>query len=208
MYNFLALLFGEKFWWLNSLVIKLVLSIRGVKVGSNFVIHGIPHLKIKGNASDITIGNNVFIGGNIDLRNRERGRIIIEDNVAIDDNCRLLAANDATLKIGYGASIGRDCIFNCGAGVSIGGKTLLASAVYINSSDHNISKSKFIKDQGYMHEPIVIEEDVFIGGHVSIKKGVIIGKGAVVGANAVVTKNLPEYSINVGIPATTIKYRE
>ncbi len=37
--------------------------------------------------------------------------------------------------------------------------------------------------------------------------GVHIGEGAVVGAGAVVTKNIPPYTVNVGIPAKTVGER-
>ncbi|MCR5774622.1 MAG: acetyltransferase, partial [Lachnospiraceae bacterium] len=52
-----------------------------------------------------------------------------------------------------------------------------------------------------------IGSDVWIGSNVLIMGGVNIGDGAVVGAGAVVTEDLPPFSINVGIPAKTIKYR-
>lgn len=208
MYKILALISGEAHWRVHSYLIRLILLARGIKVGKNFRIHGMPVLKIRGNPSNISIGNNVFIGGDIDLRNREGGKIVIEDGVAIDDNCRFVSANNALLKIGKYTAMGRDCIFNCGADVILGEKCLIASAVHINSSDHMISGSKFIRDQGYSHAPVIIGNDVFIGSHAVIKKGVSIGNGAVIGAHSVVTKNIPEYSINTGAPAETIKYRE
>jgi galactoside O-acetyltransferase len=37
--------------------------------------------------------------------------------------------------------------------------------------------------------------------------GVTIGEGSVIGAGAVVTKDIPPYSVAVGIPATVIKNR-
>ncbi|MBR1892541.1 MAG: CatB-related O-acetyltransferase [Lachnospiraceae bacterium] len=54
---------------------------------------------------------------------------------------------------------------------------------------------------------IRIGNDVWIGNHVRIMDGVTIGNGAVVGTGAVVTKDLPPYSISVGVPAKVIKYR-
>ncbi|MBF0329978.1 MAG: acyltransferase [Nitrospirae bacterium] len=208
MYKILSLIFGESYWSLHSMLVKVILLRKGVKVGEKFRIKGTPHLKIRGRASDICIGNNVFIGGDIDIRNREHGKIVINDDVAIDSDCRFVAANDAELIIGKGTAIGPYCTFNCGTSVIIGQKCLFAGNINLNSSEHNIVKSKFIRDQGYSHAPIVIEDDVWISGNVTIKMGVVIKKGAVVGANAVVTKDVPEYAICVGVPAKVIKYRE
>ena len=52
-----------------------------------------------------------------------------------------------------------------------------------------------------------IGSDVWIGNDVLIMGGVKIGDGAIVGAGAIVTKDIPPYSVNVGVPAKTIKYR-
>lgn len=52
-----------------------------------------------------------------------------------------------------------------------------------------------------------IGSDVWIGNDVRIMGGVSIGDGAVVGAGALVTRDLPPFSVNVGVPAKTIRYR-
>lgn len=54
---------------------------------------------------------------------------------------------------------------------------------------------------------IEIGNDVWIGNNVLIMDGVKIGDGAVVGTGAIVTSDLPPYSINMGIPAKTRRYR-
>ena len=56
-------------------------------------------------------------------------------------------------------------------------------------------------------ENTVIGNDVWIGNNVLIMGGVKIGDGAVIGTGALVTKDVPPYSINVGIPAKTIRLR-
>lgn len=52
-----------------------------------------------------------------------------------------------------------------------------------------------------------INNDVWIGANAIILPGIEIGNGAVVGAGTVVTKDVPPYSIVVGVPAKVIKYR-
>jgi maltose O-acetyltransferase len=49
--------------------------------------------------------------------------------------------------------------------------------------------------------PIMIEDNVWIGGGAIILPGVIIGENAIVGAGAVVTKDLPANTVAVGNPA-------
>jgi acetyltransferase-like isoleucine patch superfamily enzyme len=51
---------------------------------------------------------------------------------------------------------------------------------------------------------IVIEDDVWIGFGVIVLDGVKIGKGAVLGAGSVVTRDIPDNTVAVGVPAKTI----
>ena len=51
----------------------------------------------------------------------------------------------------------------------------------------------------------VIENDVWIGQHVTIMPGVHIGNGAIIGANAVVTKDIPAYHVAGGNPCRIIR---
>ncbi|HEY0740176.1 MAG TPA: acetyltransferase [Chryseosolibacter sp.] len=52
---------------------------------------------------------------------------------------------------------------------------------------------------------VTIESDVFIGSGATILQGIHIGQGSIVGAGAVVTRDLPPYSVAVGVPARIIK---
>ncbi|MBK1857180.1 hypothetical protein JIN80_02845 [Cerasicoccus arenae] len=66
---------------------------------------------------------------------------------------------------------------------------------------------KPIHGQGLQQMPIIVEDDVWIGGRVNLTAGVTIGSGSVIGAGSVVTKDIPAGSIAVGIPAKVIKNR-
>jgi maltose O-acetyltransferase len=53
--------------------------------------------------------------------------------------------------------------------------------------------------------PVIIEENVWLGGRVIVLPGVTIGAGSAVGAGSVVTHNIPPRSLAVGVPARVIK---
>ena len=51
----------------------------GMKIGRNVKFSSGVKFKIRGKISNITIGNNVRIGKNVDIRNRENGKIILNN---------------------------------------------------------------------------------------------------------------------------------
>ena len=208
MFNFLALITKKKYWYIHSMIIKVILKMYGVEIGKNFYIEGVPKLKIKGNPKDIVIGNNVSVFGDIDIRNRENGRIIIEDDVEIDSDCRFVSANNAELRIGRRAYIGANCFLISGADISIGEDCLISSMAHIQSSEHGYRKGESVRYQEYVYGQIVIGNGVWIAGNVTITKGVVIGDGCVVGAKSLVRHgNYEKYSVLAGIPAKKIKDR-
>lgn len=54
-------------------------------------------------------------------------------------------------------------------------------------------------------EPIVIGDNVWLGGGVTVLPGVSIGNNAVIGASAVVTKDVPANVVAVGNPARVLR---
>jgi acetyltransferase-like isoleucine patch superfamily enzyme len=52
---------------------------------------------------------------------------------------------------------------------------------------------------------VIIKDGAHIGIGAIIMPGVTIGKGAVIGAGAVVTKDIPAYTLAVGVPAKVVK---
>lgn len=59
----------------------------------------------------------------------------------------------------------------------------------------------------YSKGDVIIENDVWIGAHVTLMSGVHVGNGAVIAANSHVIKDVPPYAIVGGNPARVIKYR-
>ncbi|GMA34499.1 hypothetical protein GCM10025876_07030 [Demequina litorisediminis] len=61
------------------------------------------------------------------------------------------------------------------------------------------------RDKWEAAQPIVIEDNVWLGGGVIVCPGVTIGKDSVVGAGSVVTKDIPPGVVAVGNPARVIR---
>jgi len=51
----------------------------------------------------------------------------------------------------------------------------------------------------------VVKRGASIGSNATIVAGVTVGQGALVGAGAVVTKDVPPYTVVVGVPAVVIR---
>ncbi len=113
------------------------------------------------------------------------------------------------VSIGEHTTLNEFVVIDGSGKVEIGNWVRIAHRTSILSSGHNFKNRDIpIAKQELILNPIVIEDDVWIGCDVKILKGVRIGKGSVIGAGSVVTKDIPPYSIAVGIPAKVIKQRE
>ena len=94
--------------------------------------------------------------------------------------------------------------------VIIGDNVMIARECIINPSNHCFERTDIpMNEQGLeATNPVIIEDDVWIGSRAIILPGVIIHRGSVIGAGAVVTRDVPEYAIVGGVPAKVIRYRK
>ena len=88
--------------------------------------------------------------------------------------------------------------------VTIGNYVMFGPNVTIAVTNHPVHPDKR-REGGMFALPVVIEDDVWIGGGVIIPPGVTIGKGSVIGAGSVVTKDIPANVIAVGNPCTVLR---
>ena len=113
------------------------------------------------------------------------------------------------IRLGRRVWLGPYAVIYGHGGVEIGEQTLISMHVSILSSDHAIpERAKLIRDCRDELKPTKIGKDVWIGANSVVLGGVTIGDGCVVGAGAVVTKDLPAYSVAVGVPAKIVRSRE
>jgi len=123
----------------------------------------------------------------------------IGDNVEIGDN----------VKIGSLVHIDYD--------VKIGNNTKIEGQAYIPPLSR-IGKNVFIGPAAVLtNDPypmcnkmvgVIIEDNAIIGSRAVIKAGVTVGKNSVVAMGAVVTRDVPDDSVVIGIPATIRYSRE
>lgn len=112
-------------------------------------------------------------------------KIIIEDNVSIEENAHIIATGE--LRICKG--------------------TTISGNVFISDCYHdykNIDVDSI--QQMLLRKDTYIGENTFIGFGAVILPGVKLGKQCIVGANAVVLAGVyPDYSVLAGVPAKIVK---
>jgi len=176
------------------------------KMGSNCFIEEGVRLRIP---QKIFLGDRVFIGKNCDIDVEYLdSEIRIGDDVHISRDTVILAGVGKTI-INECVSIGAGSFIYGSSGVEIGKDSLLADHVRVMAGSHRYKDaSKLIRLQGGYAKKTTIGQDVWLGSSVIVLGGVTVGDGAVVGAGAVVSKDIPSYSIAVGVPAKVIGKRE
>jgi maltose O-acetyltransferase len=111
---------------------------------------------------------------------------------------------------GYQTSIGARCFVNWClvsldvATVTIGDDVDIGPNVQLLTATHPINPGLRL-DKWEAAEPIVIMDNVWLGGGVIVGPGVTIGRNTVVGAGAVVVRDLLATVVAVGNPARVIR---
>lgn len=112
------------------------------------------------------------------------------------------------IKIGNNCTVNRASILYGNGGLEIGNHVRISPNVTILAQNHVFDDPEvLIHEQGMKGSGIKIENDVWVGAGAIVLDGVTIGSGSVIGAGAVVSKNIPPYSVAVGVPARVIKKR-
>jgi acetyltransferase-like isoleucine patch superfamily enzyme len=180
---------------------------RLAQLGSNPDIQPTAHLEYAGK---IHIGSHCRIARNALLRaNTDNPQgISIGNNVSVQENV-LVNANRGHVAIGNDSWLGPATIVYGNGGVEIGSDVMVASHCAINTVSHNFENTDTpMNKQGVNCAPVVIEDDVWIGTAAVILQGVRIGHGSIIAAGAVVTRDIPPYSIAMGVPARVTGTRQ
>lgn len=173
---------------------KILLGIRSLlfffrtklKYGKKIQIHMMNSIRGKfiidlQSKSKLKIGTFLMSQGPLYLKAVDNGQIIIGNNVFLNHNVSITAADSVVI----------------GDGVDI------ANNVVIVDHDHKMNDTGVTGDLGTA--PVQIDRHTWIGANVTITKGVHIGEGSIIAAGAVVTKSVPSFCVAACIPAKVVK---
>lgn len=129
------------------------------------------------------------------------------ENVYIGNGCKLTPSN---ISVGNNVVIGDGaCFMATLSNIYIGNNVVFAPGVIIRGGDHRIdligkhiieiTESEKLPENDV---DVYIGDGAWIGQSAIILKGVHIGEGAVVGAGSIVTKDVPPYTIHIGVHTT------
>lgn len=131
------------------------------------------------------------------------GQCLVEHGVEISRQHYL----DGTIKIGNHVLLAKHVFIDYSGEVIIDDNVKITAGVSIQSHHHDLDR---IKEGGKKDIDIPTKlhicEGAFIGTHAIILDSCnYIGKHSRIGAGAVVTKDIPDYSVAVGVPAKVVK---
>ena len=208
MRNIIISIFGISLYTQIKHLTKRILCLcRGVRNTEKNVF--ISPMAIVRNGYKIRLGTNVVVerGAMLSVGKEGKSFIDIGANSYLYSNC-IIKASDGWIKMGHDCTVNELTILHGDGGLEIGNDVRIAAQVRIIAMNHIYDNPKTpIRLQSIRAEGIKVEDDVWLGIGSTVLDGVTIGKGSVIGAGAVVTKDIPPYSIAVGVPAKVIKKR-
>ena len=110
----------------------------------------------------------------------------------------------SNIFIGDNVLLNFDCIILDYAEVHIGNNVLCGPRTGLYTVNHSLDPEKR-RNGVCTAKPIVLEDNVWLGGDVKITGGVTIGKNSVIGAGSVVTADIPPNVIAAGVPCKVIR---
>jgi acetyltransferase-like isoleucine patch superfamily enzyme len=153
------------------------------------------------------IGNNIIIGSNTTLRS-----IKIGDNSFMESCVKVVGTEQGKITIGEQCYIGIFNVLDNSDDINIGNYVHIAgpsTGLWTHSSAmmciNNIALNDPDRYRYRPTAPIVIEDNVYIGGNCTIYPGVRIGHHSIVAPNSAVNKDVPPYKMVGGVPAKVIK---
>jgi acetyltransferase-like isoleucine patch superfamily enzyme len=158
-----------------------------------------------------SVGKDVQISELASFHGNER--IILGDNVRVDDFC-VLSAGVGGIVLGDNIHLAVACSLIGSGKITLKDFCNLSSRVAIYSSNDDYSgeamsnptvPSEFTR---VTHAPVVLGKHVIIGSGSVILPGVVLEEGVAIGALSLVNKSCAEFGVYAGVPARRIRDRK
>jgi acetyltransferase-like isoleucine patch superfamily enzyme len=163
---------------------------------------------LKCKLNHVTYASIPYIGMGVKIINK--GGVALGRNVIIRPSTHIwCSSKDSQILLGNSVEIGNHSTISSHHSIEIKDGVLTGPHVFIADHNHNyLDISKWITLQGVSQKDgdrVLIEEGTWLGTNVVVVGNVHIGKQCVIGANSVVVRDVPDYSVAVGIPAKVVK---
>lgn len=156
------------------------------------------------NAKDLCFELNQIKPSNLEKRNSIINKLLGYQ----PDNLELLSPFTCdygnNIVLGKNVFINSNCYFMDGAKITVGDNVFIGPSCGFYTANHPLdyqTRNQVIEQA----LPILIGNNVWLGGNVIVLPGVEIGDGCVIGAGSVVTKDIEANSIATGVPCKVIK---
>lgn len=166
------------------------------------------------NLRHISFGANVILDDYVEIQGLSTGGVCLGNNVSLGRGCLVRPTGNyggrvgQGLSMGDGSSMGPFGYIGCSGRVTIGCNVMMGPRVSIFAENHiTRDVNRPIRDQGVYWDPVVIEDDVWLGSNSVVLPGVRVGQGAVVASGAVVTRDVEPFTVVGGVPARLLRRR-
>lgn len=175
--------------------IRLLFKAHGITWGRGWQVFGMPIIQRYR-------GSRIIIGNEVDLRSWPTSNPLAPNHPVV----LATRAGGAVIHIGNRCGLTGTMLVAADR-IEIGDRVLLgANATIVDTDFHPLPPAERQRHpQAGTHQPVLIEDDVFVGMNSLILKGVTIGRGSVIGAGSVVTQSIPANVIAAGNPARVIR---
>lgn len=154
--------------------------------------------------ADIRFDGPVYLGPGFSLHIPADGTFHVGAGVEFRRGFRA-ELDGGRITIGAGSVFTYSVLMQCSTSIDIGERCMFGQSTIVVDGNHRFRDlDKPMLAQGYDFRPIRIEDDATITTKCTIIANV--GTRAFVGANTVVTKDVPPYTVAVGVPARVIDY--
>ncbi|MBD2607208.1 GAF domain-containing protein [Scytonema hofmannii FACHB-248] len=196
-----SIAFGAK---LRNLLYRSIIA----RIGSSvYIQNGVEFLG--SSCIEISDGVHIFKNVRLDAKGHENNKIYLGQGVALERGVEIGSLENSSIHISENTYIAPYVCIAGPGNIKIGKHCMIASHSGIYANNHNFADlNVLIREQGVTRKGIIIEDNCWLGHGVTVLDGVTIGQGSVIGAGSVVSKDIPAFSVAVGVPAKVIRDRQ